>query len=280
LALILMLLTGLCPLLPWRGRDTSRLLKDAAWTVTPAVIVLAVLLTLGLTKPYTLMSFTLATFAAASIALQYGRGWLNRRRAARTGWVRSFGAMLWGNRPRYGGFLIHLGVIVVLVGVTGSYAFKQVVETDVAKGSTIDIGRFELTYDGLALEEGADKQMARATFTVSHNGEAVGNVYPVQEYYPARDQTWTRVDLYSTLAGDVYVSLLGYQDAGAKVSIQAQLNPLVGWLWIGGVVLVVGGLITLYPIRRRAPATQRDAAREPGSAPASTGKPAELGARK
>jgi cytochrome c-type biogenesis protein CcmF len=87
------------------------------------------------------------------------------------------------------------------------------------------------------------------------------------------------VDLYSTLAGDVYVSLLGYQDSGARVSIQAQLNPLIGWLWIGGAVLVVGGLITLYPIRRRAPATQREAAHQPGSKPASTGKPAELGAR-
>ena len=74
LTLILMLLTGLCPLLPWRGRDRARLMKDAIWTATPAVIALVVLLALGLRKPYTLLSFTLATFAVASIAVQYGRG--------------------------------------------------------------------------------------------------------------------------------------------------------------------------------------------------------------
>ena len=121
-----MLLTGLCPLLPWRGKDRSRLVKDAIWTTVPAVIVLVVLLALGLRKPYTLLSFTLATFAVASVALQYGRGWRNRHKASGAGWVRAFGGMVWANRSRYGGFLVHLGVIVVLVGITGSSAFKQV----------------------------------------------------------------------------------------------------------------------------------------------------------
>ena len=211
-----MFLIGLCPLLPWRGRDRSRLVKDAAWTAAPAVVALVVLLALGLRKPYTLLSFTLATFAAASIALQYGRGWRNRHKAAGKGWLRAFGGMVWGNRSRYGGFLVHLGVIVVLVGITGSYAFKQVVDGDLSKGGSLDVGRFELTYDGLALEQAADKQMARATFTVSHDGQVVGHVDPVKEYYPASDQIWTRVDLYSTLAGDVYVSLLGYADDGSQ----------------------------------------------------------------
>ena len=264
LTIILMFLTGLCPLLPWRGRDRSRLLKDALWTATPAVIVLVVLLALGLHKPYTLLSFTLAMFAAASVAVQYIRGWRNRHRAAGTGWVRSFGGMVWGNRSRYGGFLVHLGVIVVLVGITGSYAFKQVVDGDVTKGGHLEIGRFELTYDGLTTSSTPEKQSARATFTVSHNGHVVGTVNPVKEYYPARDQTWTRVDLYSTLAGDVYVSLLGYKDTGSSVTVQAQLNPLVGWIWIGGVVLVVGGLIALWPARR-ARARQRERARAQAS---------------
>jgi cytochrome c-type biogenesis protein CcmF len=260
LTIILMFLTGLCPLLPWRGRDLSQLLKDAIWTATPAVIVLVVLLALGLHKPYTLLSFTLAMFAAASVTVQYIRGWRNRHRATGTGWVRSFGGMVWGNRSRYGGFLVHLGVIVVLVGITGSYAFKQVVDGDVTKGGHLEIGRYELTYDGLTTSQTSEKQSARATFTVSHNGHVVGTVNPVKEYYPASDQTWTRVDLYSTLAGDVYVSLLGYKDTGSSVTVQAQLNPLVGWIWIGGVVLVVGGLIALWPARR-ARARQRERAR-------------------
>jgi cytochrome c-type biogenesis protein CcmF len=106
---------------------------------------------------------------------------------------------------------------------------------------------------------------------VKHNGRVVGTVNPVKEYYPASDQTWTRVDLYSTLAGDVYVSLLGYEDSGSSVTIQAQLNPLVGWIWIGGVVLVVGGLVALWPARR-ARARQRETAKADGSA---DGAPAE-----
>lgn len=246
LTLILMFLIGLCPLLPWRGRDRSRLLKDAAWTAAPAVVVLIVLIALGLRKPYTLLSFTLAAFAAASITLQYGRGWRNRHKASGRGWVRSFGGMIWANRSRYGGFLVHLGVILVLVGITGSYAFKQVADGNLATGESLNVGRFELTYDDLAFEQAPGKDVARATFTVRHDGEVVTNLEPVREYYYASDQVWTRVDIHSTLAGDLYVSLLGFTTDGA-VTIEAEVNPLVGWLWIGGGVLTLGGLVVLWP---------------------------------
>jgi cytochrome c-type biogenesis protein CcmF len=278
LALILMLLTGLCPLLPWRGKDRSRLVKDLVWTAAPAVVALVVLLALGLRRPYTLLSFTLAVFALASIALQYGRGLRNRRKASGRGWLRAFGGMIWTNRSRYGGFLVHLGIIVVLVGITGSYAFKQVVDGDLSKGDSVDVGRFELTYDGLVEAQAVDKEVARATFTVSHDGHVVGQVNPVKEYYPASDQVWTRVDLYSTLAGDVYVSLLGYTDAGATVTIRAELNPLVGWLWIGGGVLFVGGLIVLWPVKR-SQRRQRKVARPDDAVLVATDVPAQSGAK-
>ena len=164
------------------------------------------------------------------------------------------------------------------MGITGSYAFKQVVDGDLAKGDSLAVGRFDLTYDGLTLEEAADKEMARATFTVSHDGQVVGYVDPVKEYYPASDQVWTRVDLYSTLAGDVYVSLLGYEDDGTSVTIRAEINPLVGWLWIGGGVLVVGGLIALWPIRRRSRAGPSQPAKSAGSGPVSADVSTRAGA--
>jgi cytochrome c-type biogenesis protein CcmF len=255
LTVILMFLIGLCPLLPWRGRDRKQLLKDATWTATPAVIVL-VCYSPSASKALHLLSFTLATFALASVVVQYARGWRARHKASGAGWVRSFGGMVWANRSRYGGFLVHLGVIIVLVGITGSYAFKQDVKTDLAKGDSLTIGRYELTYDDLASEQAADKELARATFTITRDGKVVGRVHPVKEYYyPPQDQTWTRVALRSTLTDDVYVTLLGFAEDGSSVSVEAQLNPLVIWLWIGGGVLVMGGLIAMWPARR---ATARD----------------------
>ncbi len=250
LALLLMLLTGVCPLLPWRGSDRAQLLRDAAWTASPAVVVLVLLIALGRGRPYTVLSFTLATFAAASILLQYARGWRNRRKALGNNWVTAFGGMVWSNRSRYGGFLVHFGVIIVLVGITGSYAFKQVADQQVAQGDSVAIGGYELRYDGLAFGEAADKQTATATFAVSRDGQVIGQVTPVREYYPASDQNWTRVDIRSTLAGDLYVALLGYADSGSSVSIMAEFNPLIGWMWIGGGVLVFGGLVALWPARR------------------------------
>jgi cytochrome c-type biogenesis protein CcmF len=257
LTLILMVLIGLCVLLPWRGRDRSRLVRDAIWAGVPGLAVLVVLIALGVHKPYTLLSFALSAFVVVATLLQYVRDWWTRHKSTGKGLVRSFGGMIWANRSRYGGLLVHIGVIVILVGITGSYAFKQVAQQDLTKGGTLDVGRYELTYNGLTQSEETDKQVARADFTVSHNGKVVGHVNPVKEYYPASDQVWTRVDLYSTLEGDVYVSLLSYAGDGSSVTIQAQVNPLVGWLWIGGGVLVVGGLVVLWPTRRSRKKRQR-----------------------
>lgn len=261
LGLILLLLTGLGPMLPWGRADRSHFVKDAAWTGGGALLVVVVLLALGLRKVYPLLSFTLAFFAAATIALQYGRGWRNRRKASGVGWLTAFGGMFWNNRSRYGGFLVHLGVIVILVGITGSYAFKQEFDAELNKGASLTTGRFQVTYNDLVLGQAADKQTARATLLVSHNGRAVAEVNPVKEYYPASDQTWTRVDRYSTLAGDVYVSLLGYTGGGDTITVRVDLNPLVNWLWIGGGVMVVGGLVVLWPIRRLRAAVRKVPAR-------------------
>lgn len=185
--------------------------------------------------------------------------------------------MVWANRSRYGGFLVHLGVIIVLVGITGSNAFKQEFGGEIAQGSSLDVGRYELTYDGLTVEQEPDKERARATFTVTHDGRVVGHLDPVREYYPSFDQVWTRVDIHSTLVNDLYVSLLGFADDGTTVTIQAEINPLVIWLWIGGGVLALGGLIALWP-QRWPRARQFEATQAADSRPVSTKVSLDTGA--
>ncbi len=274
LGLILIFLTGLCSLLLWRGFSWSRLARALASTFGFAIIVLIVLLALGVRRPYPLISFTLLAFTVAVVVLQYWRGWRERRAARHKDPFTTFGQMVWANRPRYGGFLVHLGIMLLLVGVTGSYAFKQSTEGLVSKGGSLTIGRYELVYDGLTTQQTADKQLARATFTLKEGAKVIGIIQPVKEYYPASDQTWTHVALHSTLAGDVYVTLLEYLDDGSSVTIQAQVNPLVNWLWIGGAVMVLGGLIALWPSRSRhgdpkppVAIAKSDAPKSPGARP-------------
>ena len=185
--------------------------------------------------------------------------------------------MVWANRSRYGGFLVHLGVIIVLVGITGSNAFKQEFGGDIAQGSSLEVGRYELTYDGLTFEQEPDKERVRASFTVTHDGRVVGYLDPVREYYPSFDQVWTRVDIHSTLVNDLYVSLLGFTSDGSTVSIEAEINPLVIWLWIGGGILALGGLIALWP-QKWPRARQIEAAEAAGSQLASKSVPQDVGA--
>ncbi len=106
----------------------------------------------------------------------------------------------------------------------------------------------------------------------------MGHLDPVREYYPSFDQVWTRVAIHSTLVNDLYVSLLGFSSDGTTVTIQAEINPLVIWLWIGGGVLAVGGLIALWP-QRWPRARELEGTHEAASAPASKKVSTDVGAR-
>jgi cytochrome c-type biogenesis protein CcmF len=88
-----------------------------------------------------------------------------------------------------------------------------------------------------------------ATFEIRDVGRLIGTVKPVREFYFNKDQPWTRVDRNSNLARDVYVSLLQYSDGGAEILVKVDINPLVSWLWVGGIVMVIGALIAMWPSR-------------------------------
>jgi cytochrome c-type biogenesis protein CcmF len=250
LGLVLMFIVGVCPLIAWRRASLRNLRRNFLIPAAVGVVVLVVLLVLGMRHVYALLSFALAGFVVAAIITEWVKGLRARLQMARENVVVALARMVWGNKRRYGGYTVHLGVILLLIGITGSYAFKQVLDQQrLVKGESLTLGGYELTYTDFSTYDTNEKTVGTATFEIKKGGTVVGTVKPVREFYFSKDTPWTRVDRNSNLARDIYVSLLQYSDGGGEILVMVEINPLVSWLWIGGFVMVIGALIAMWPSR-------------------------------
>jgi cytochrome c-type biogenesis protein CcmF len=250
IGLVLMFVTGVCPLIAWRRATLANLRKNFIYPGTVALVVLVVLLVAGMRHIYAIISFTLCAFVLTTVLLEFARGAWVRHQMTRENVVKSLFSLIWRNKRRYGGYTVHIGVVLLLLGVTGSYAFKVEQSATLTKGKTMSVGAYTLTYDSFTTVSSNEKRVDTAVLALKKNGQFVTMIKPVSEYYFQKDQPWTRVDRYSTLGRDVYVSLLQADEKGTQILLRVDINPLVSWLWVGGVVMVIGGIIAIWPDKR------------------------------
>lgn len=247
IGLLLLFVTGICPLIAWRRASFANLRKNLIYPVATAAVALVVLVALGVRGFYPLVSFTLAAFVLATVGLEFGRGTWVRHQMQQENVAKALIGLTWRNKRRYGGYIVHIGVVLLLVGVTGSSAFKVKADQVLTKGQSMQISGYQLTYDSFNSYDTKEKSVGQVTFTLKKNGQFLGVVTPVKEYYFSKDQAWTRVDRNTTLARDVYVSLLEYSTDTGEAKVEVFVNPLISWLWIGGIVMAIGGIVALWP---------------------------------
>ena len=236
LGLVLLLLLVVCALSTSLRGSRRRLLYGVLAAGAVGLAVLVVLLSAGVRKGYPVVAFALCGTAIVATVVMFARGWRSRR--------------------RYGAVLVHLGLLILVIGLAGSWAYKQSVEGQLALGESLTLGKLQIAYQDLQLqaENNTDRSVTRATLALSVGGEKEGQLAPSLEYYPASDQTWTRVARRTSLAGDVYVSLLSVDTNTKTADFRLEYHPLIIWLWIGGGVMSLGALVALWSLRRRRPA--------------------------
>ncbi len=259
LGLVLLALMAYCPFLRTARASWSRASIEAGITTGVGVLTLVLLLALGVRKGYPAGAFTLAAMTITTILIMYVQGYRAIHRQNRGNPVVDFGRLVWGNRRRYGGFVVHLGLAVLIIGLAGSWSYKQSTEGDLTVGSSLTLRNVEVVYEDFQVSNGPDRSENRAILSLLINGKAAGELRPSLDYYPASDQTWTRVARRSSIGGDVYVSILAIGEQGETVSLSLELHPLVGWLWVGGAIMAFGGLMAMWPGRepgRKQPASR------------------------
>lgn len=200
-------------------------------------------------------SFALAAFATAGVVLDYWRGLRLKRRHQRRGLMVALRALLQQNRQRYGGLLVHVGVVVMAVGITASSAFQQETQAFVRRGDTLSLADYTLRFEGLTAEQQPHREVIRGRFTLLRQGQTITLLHPALNFYGKRasfsQEPIGSPAVYSTPLRDLYLVLAAFQDDGAAVTVRVLLRPLVMWIWIGGGIMLAGAVVALLPGRQR-----------------------------
>ncbi len=251
----LLILVGVCPLIGWRRASPENLLRNFLWPLGGGLVAAGALWALGMRPGYALLAFAVCAFVMTTIILEFWRGTRARRRMTGENPLTALGRLVGKNRRRYGGYIVHLGVVLMAVGIVGSTFFKQETQASLAPGQTLTLGGYTLEYVKLAEVPAQNHTKVLATVNVYRGEQLLGVITPEKNYHRNQQEPTTEVAIRTTPAEDLYVILAGWEDGGTLASFKVVINPLVAWLWIGGVVLTAGTVFALWPsaraVRRR-----------------------------
>ena len=253
--LALVFLMGVGPLLPWRratGRNLVRALKyPAAVGIATGVI----LVITGVRQPVAVVALSTCAVVVTGIVHEWIRGSRSRHRKGE-GYVVAFARLLAGNRPRYGGYVVHLAIMMLAVGAIASSFYSVQRDFVMRPGDTASLGKYTFRYLGVSHSTFADREEDVANFEVYGGDSYLGIMRPFRTVYPDFRISATRGAIRSTPIEDFYIVPSEFSDDGQAV-FRVLINPLVWWMWASGPILFLGFLLTLWPQRRPVPATVR-----------------------
>ena len=249
LFLSLIFLMGVGPLIAWRRASVESLRRNFLWPIACGVLAAAVGFVMGVRPALAVLTVATTAFVAATIVVDFTRATRARRRAGES-LLPAMGGLLLRHNRRYGGFVVHLGVLVIAVGVTGSQAWSVQTETTLRRGEHAELAGYRVRFDGLSASEESNHAKVTGTFTVS-NGRVLGVLRPAKKFYPQQQSPIAAVDYRLGLTEDVYLVLGDFARDGTEATIKLQVNRLVSWIWLGGVVITLGTLLAILPERKR-----------------------------
>ncbi len=279
-ALMLLLLTALGPLLAWRKTSIESLKRNFLF---PALCSIGAVIFLLLSprswggpfgmRPwqdlsyfYALMTIALSVLVAATVTSEFVRGGRVIARHTGSNLVAAMVQLTRRNTRRYGGYIVHFGVILIMIGFAGA-AFNQDIEREMGNGDQMSIGPYTLTCKSWTQDDNPNYSSTWAIIDVTKNGQPLATMYPEKRQYKASDQPQSMVANRSTLKEDLYIVFSGMNEDTGRPIIKAHLNPLVAWIWIGIIVVIAGTGIALVPntapARIIAPVRVEQAAEQP-----------------
>jgi cytochrome c-type biogenesis protein CcmF len=257
LAYILLVLMGIGPLIAWRRASWDNLKRNFTYPTWAAAAVAAIAL-FWTRNPYALISFSVCAFVTATIVLEFYKGVHARRQLVPgTSVPQALWALFARNRRRYGGFVVHFGVVVTIIGITVSSNFAVEEEVRMARGEVVHVGDYDLRYDGSRSYNEVYRQVVWTDFTVLRDGREITKLAAGKSFHPNEQQPIAQVGIRSTPWEDLYLTLGSVEPDGSAATLKVMVNPMVMWIWLGGLIITFGALITIIPSRSvKAPAAQ------------------------
>lgn len=261
LGMLLLALTGIGPLLAYRKTSKSSLRKNFTMPVALSVVsaplfVVASQHFLGKAPGvWALISLVLCTFVTLTIVQEFHKGAMARVRHHGENYLLANLNLTRRNNRRYGGYVVHFGMVLIFLGITGQ-AFTKEVRGVLGPGEELKVGAYTLRMQDMTERENANYWSGQIDLAVYRNERPMFLLTPEKRYYFASEQPSSEVAIARQLREDLYVVHAGYNEQQTKAVIQAYVNPLVAWVWIGGLVMMFGTFICLLPALRTAGATQ------------------------
>ncbi len=248
---LLILLVGICPLIPWKKASLRNLAQNFAYPLAVGLVTAALLFWQDVRNVPALIAFSVCAFVLATVALEFVRGVRVRLKTTGENLAEAVWHLVSRNRRRWGGYVVHVAIILMTIGIVGSTVYQQTKMYTVQPGQTMTVGNYAVTYTGLRQMGQGRTNVVFADLGVARKGTQLGLLRAQKEFHPGSDQPTTRVGILGSYREDLYVILNGWeQDQTANFKVV--VNPLVTWIWIGWYVLAAGTIFAAWPARRPA----------------------------
>ncbi|RPJ85953.1 MAG: heme lyase CcmF/NrfE family subunit [Acidobacteria bacterium] len=245
LALAVLLLIAFGPWLKWRNVGLSSLGRTLALPGIVALVTAAVLLVAGIRHPIAVAFFAASAFVIVSLLIHIGRNARAEAQASETNLISGFARQVWTRKKHYGAVLAHLGVAVAFIGILGSSAFNQEYDLYLKKGQRVSFAGREAELVDFAEHREINKDVVYAQIRLYERGRLLGEVRPEKHFHFKFEQPQTEIAIASSLTRDLYVVLMGWEDDGS-VTVRINDNPMIAFLWLGGLMILAGSVYALF----------------------------------
>jgi cytochrome c-type biogenesis protein CcmF len=264
LSIALLFLTGVGPLVAWRKTSTRSLKRIFALPVAAGMLTSIVLLALGIRHVAALLAFGLSAFVLATIASEVYKGAHARKIIAKESLPRGVVNLVGRNKRRYGGYLVHIGMVAIIAGVAGSAGFQREASAVLRPGESMEVGGYTIVFEETGSSRDEHKDVLSAILSVRQGDKELTKLRPEKFFFRASEQPTTEAAIYGMwnwpphLKDDVYAILVNVNPQEGGYTFKVYVNPLVSFIWIGGFILILGTHIAVLPewAKRTSPAVE------------------------
>jgi cytochrome c-type biogenesis protein CcmF len=254
LFLLLVFLMGVGPMIAWRRASWDNLKRNFLWPSAAALLLALGLFLWRIRDFMPLLGFTLLAFVVFTILYDTALALRARRRIAGEGILRGVVTLCRRNQRRYGGLVVHLGVVLIVLGIAGSMGYSTEREATLGLKERLSIGRYLIQFEGLKGTQQPTHFRVEGSFRVFHDGTEWGVLSPALKFFPTQQSPIGRAVHGSSPSEDIYLILSGFSELNQnQATLKVLVRPLVVWIWIGGFVIALGTLLAILPLGKASP---------------------------
>ncbi len=247
--LFLVFFMGICPLLGWGRTSRAALRRNLTFPMALTAVAALTLVGIGLGRWYVLTALICGPPVFATLQ-EWLRGVRARHRLKGEGRLRAFPLLIWSNRPRYGGMIVHLGIVLITIGVIGSSFYDAETTATLEPGESLTFKGYTLTYEGLERRADPDKIITTARVRLAHSGHSLGTLSPQKNFWFSQGAFVGESAIRTRPAEDIFVGLSEYNRETGSATLRVLIHPLILWIWVGGGLVLGGAMIAFWPERK------------------------------